>query len=229
MKNCAFIFARGGSKGLPRKNIKLLVGKPLLQYSIDTALAVPSIEHVFVSTDDTEIADVARASGAIVIERPAELASDTSPEWLSWRHAIEWVQARYGEFDGFISLPATSPLRSIDDVEGAINKLFTSKADICISVTPASRSPFFNMVKQTETGMVELVNKPQDEVARRQDAPAVFDITTVVYATTPHFVLNQYGIFSGKVTSIEVPKERAVDIDDIYDFKLAEAIIEGAH
>ncbi|WP_368873153.1 acylneuraminate cytidylyltransferase family protein [Shewanella algae] len=229
MKNCAFIFARGGSKGLPRKNIKLLVGKPLLQYSIDTALAVPSIEHVFVSTDDTEIADVARASGAIVIERPAELASDTSPEWLSWRHAIEWVQARYGEFDGFISLPATSPLRSIDDVEGAINKLFTSKADICISVTPASRSPFFNMVKQTETGMVELVNKPQGEVARRQDAPAVFDITTVVYATTPHFVLNQYGIFSGKVTSIEVPKERAVDIDDIYDFKLAEAIIEGAH
>jgi len=229
MKNYAFIFARGGSKGLPRKNIKLLAGKPLLQYSIDTALAAPSIEHVFVSTDDTEIAGVARASGAIVIERPAELASDTSPEWLSWRHAIEWVQAHYGEFDGFISLPATSPLRSIDDVEGAINKLFITEADICISVTPASRSPFFNMVKQTETGMVELVNKPQGEVTRRQDAPAVFDITTVVYATTPAFVLNHYGIFSGKVTSIEVPKERAVDIDDIYDFKLAEAIIEGEH
>ncbi|NVC64606.1 acylneuraminate cytidylyltransferase family protein [Vibrio sp. 05-20-BW147] len=229
MKNCAFIFARGGSKGLPRKNIKLLAGKPLLQYSIDTALATPSIEHVFVSTDDAEIADVALASGAIVIERPAELASDTSPEWLSWRHAIEWVQAHYGEFDGFISLPATSPLRSIDDVEGAINKLFTTEADICISVTPASRSPFFNMVKQTDTGMVELVNKPQGEVARRQDAPAVFDITTVVYATTPHFVLNHYGIFSGKVTSIEVPKERAVDIDDIYDFKLAQAILEGSN
>ncbi len=226
MKNCVFIFARGGSKGLPRKNIKLLAGKPLLQYSIDIALATPSIEHVFVSTDDSEIADVARTSGAIVIERPAELASDTSPEWLSWRHAIEWVQAHYGEFDGFISLPATSPLRSIDDVEGAINKLFTTEADICISVTPASRSPFFNMVKLTESGMVELVNKPQGEVARRQDAPAVFDVTTVVYATTPQFVLNQYGIFSGKVTSIEVPKERAVDIDDIYDFKLAEAIVE---
>ncbi|QYJ95151.1 cytidylyltransferase domain-containing protein [Shewanella spartinae] len=229
MKNCAFIFARGGSKGLPRKNVKLLAGKPLLLYSIDTALATPSIEHVFVSTDDTEIADVARASGAIVIERPAELASDTSPEWLSWRHAIEWVQVHYGEFDGFISLPATSPLRSIDDVEGAINKLFTTEADICISVTPASRSPFFNMVKQIETGMVELVDKPQGEVARRQDAPPVFDITTVVYATTPYFVLNHYGIFSGKVTSIEVPKERAVDIDDIYDFKLAEAIIGGEH
>ncbi|MCE0558565.1 acylneuraminate cytidylyltransferase family protein [Motilimonas sp. E26] len=227
MKNFAFIFARGGSKGLPRKNIKLLAGKPLLQYSVDTALATPLIEHVFVSTDDSEIAEVAIAAGAIVIDRPAELASDTSPEWLSWRHAIEWVRTSYGEFDGFVSLPATSPLRSVGDVEGAISKLNTTEADVCISVTPASRSPFFNMVKLAESGMVELVNKPHAEVSRRQDAPSVFDITTVVYATTPNFVLNHYGIFSGKVTSIEVPKERAVDIDDIYDFKLAEAIIEG--
>lgn len=225
MKNNAFIFARGGSKGLPGKNIKPLAGKPLLQYSIDTALASPSIDLVFVSTDDEQISKIAKEGGAIVINRPAELASDTSPEWLSWRHAIEWVQAHYGNFDGFVSLPATSPLRSVEDVEAAINKLITAEADICISVTPANRSPFFNMVKQTESGMVELVNKPQDEVARRQDAPAVFDITTVVYATTPDFVFNNYGMFSGKVTSIEVPKERAVDIDDIYDFKLAEAIV----
>ena len=227
MKNNAFIFARGGSKGLPEKNIKPLAGKPLLQYSIDTALASPSIDLVFVSTDDEQIAKIAKEGGAIVINRPAELASDTSPEWLSWRHAIEWVQAHYGNFDGFVSLPATSPLRDVEDVEAAINKLIATEADICISVTPANRSPFFNMVKQTESGMVELVNKPQGEVARRQDAPAVFDITTVVYATTPDFVLNNYGLFSGKVTSIEVPKERAVDIDDIYDFRLAESSVGG--
>lgn len=227
MKNYAFIFARGGSKGLPGKNIKPLAGKPLLHYSIDSALAAPSIEQVFVSTDDAEIAQVARNGGAIVIDRPAELASDTSPEWLSWRHAIEWVRVNYGDFDGFISLPATAPLRAVRDIENAIQQRMAVGADICISVTPASRSPFFNMVKQTETGMVELVIKPQGEVARRQDAPAVFDITTVVYATTPEFVLNHYGLFSGNVTSIEVPKERAVDIDDIYDFMLAETIIRG--
>ncbi|ENM3905012.1 acylneuraminate cytidylyltransferase family protein [Vibrio cholerae] len=227
MKNYAFIFARGGSKGLPGKNIKPLAGKPLLHYSIDSALAAPSIEQVFVSTDDAEIAQVARNGGAIVIDRPAELASDTSPEWLSWRHAIEWVRANYGDFDGFISLPATAPLRAVSDIENAIEQRMSVGADICISVTPASRSPFFNMVKQTDSGMVELVIKPQGEVARRQDAPAVFDITTVVYATTPEFVLNHYGLFSGNVTSIEVPKERAVDIDDIYDFMLAEAIVGG--
>lgn len=226
MKNFAFIFARGGSKGLAGKNIKPLAGKPLLQYSIDTAIAAPSVDQVFVSTDDTEIAAVARACGAIVIDRPAKLASDTSPEWLSWRHGVEWAQTHYGEFDGFVSLPATSPLRSIDDVERAIARRKSVGADICISITPASRSPYFNMVKQIGEGLVELVNKPRGEIVRRQDAPTIFDITTVVYVTTPNFLLSHYGIFSGKVTSVEVPKERAIDIDDIYDFKLAEAIIQ---
>ncbi len=227
MRNFAFIFARGGSKGLPGKNIKPLAGKPLLQYSIDTALASDLIEQVFVSTDDQAIAQVAIEGGATLIERPAELATDQSPEWLSWRHAVEWATEHYGSFDGFVSLPATSPLRSQEDVETAILKRQAETADICIAVTPASRSPYFNMVKYNEAGFVELVNQPEGEVSRRQDAPKVFDITTVVYATTPEFVLNNYGLFSGKVASIEVPKARAVDIDDIYDFRLAEAIIKG--
>lgn len=227
MRNFAFIFARGGSKGLPGKNIKPLAGKPLLQYSIDTALASDLIEQVFVSTDDKAIAQVAIEGGAILIERPVELATDQSPEWLSWRHAVEWATEHYGSFDGFVSLPATSPLRSQEDVEAAILKRQADTADICIAVTPASRSPYFNMVKYNEAGFVELVNQPEGEVSRRQDAPKVFDITTVVYATTPEFVLNNYGLFSGKVASIEVPKARAVDIDDIYDFRLAEAIIKG--
>lgn len=226
MKNFAFIFARGGSKGLPGKNIKPLAGKPLLQYSVDTALASPSIDKVFVSTDDSNIAKVATGSGAILIERPSELATDSSPEWLSWRHATEWAEENYGKFDGFISLPATSPLRSVDDVEAAIEQRIKVDADICISVTAASRSPYFNMVNKTNNGLVELVNKPESDVIRRQDAPEVFDITTVVYASTPQFILGNYGLFSGTVTCIEVPKSRAVDIDDIYDFRLAEAILQ---
>lgn len=226
MKNFAFIFARGGSKGLPGKNIKPLAGKPLLQYSVDIAFATSIIDQVFVSTDDDDIAKVALSLGAIVINRPEELATDNSPEWLSWRHAIEWAKENYGDFDGFISLPATSPLRGVEDVKAAIRKRELVRADVCISVTPASRSPFFNMVKSTQDGFVELVNKPELDVTRRQDAPEIFDITTVVYATTPEYVLNYYGLFSGKVTSIEVPKKRAVDIDDIYDFRLAEAILE---
>ncbi|MEZ8144273.1 acylneuraminate cytidylyltransferase [Enterovibrio norvegicus FF-454] len=225
MKNYAFIFARGGSKGLPGKNIKPLAGKPLLQYSIETAKSCPSIDKIFVSTDDKDISKVAIDNGATLIDRPAELASDESPEWLSWRHAIEWVEEKYGPFDSFISLPTTSPLRNVEDVERAISKRTAVEADICISVTPASRSPYFNMVKKNQDESIALVNMSNGKVTRRQDAPRVFDITTVVYATTPSFVLNESGIFNGIVTSVEVPKERAVDIDDIYDFMLAEAIL----
>jgi len=223
----AFIFARGGSKGLPRKNIKLLAGKPLIQYSIETAKQLANIDKIFVSTDDSEIASFSKSAGAIIIDRPEELSSDTSSEWLAWRHAIEWVTLNYGEFDEFVSLPATSPLRSVADVEAAMARRAEQQADICISVTPASRSPFFNMVKIDSEGSVKLVNTPETGVYRRQDAPEVFDITTVVYATTSEFVMNHSGLFDGKLTSVEIPKSRAVDIDDIYDFKLAEAILSS--
>lgn len=225
MKNYAFIFARGGSKGLPGKNIKKLAGKPLLCYSIEVAKDTPSVDKVFVSTDDSDIALIAEENGAIVIKRPQEFAEDDTPEWLAWRHAIDWVTTHYGSFDNFISLPATSPLRNVADVEAAIFKRQKETADICIAVTPANRSPYFNMVKRNDEGLVELVNKPESDVTRRQDTPEVFDITTVVYVSTPEFIINSYGLFSGVITSIEVPKSRAVDIDDIYDFKLAEAIL----
>ena len=221
----AFIFARGGSKGLPRKNIKPLAGKPLICYSIETAKAVDCIEKVFVSTDDAEIAEVARQAGAEVIVRPDELAGDKAPEWLAWQHAIRWVQDKYGQFSDFVSLPATSPLRAPIDVIQAIEKRNQMNADMCLSVAEASRSPYFNMVKFVEDE-VELVIKPEGQVVRRQDAPQVFDITTVVYASTPEFILNHMGLFSGKVTAVTVPKHRAVDIDDIYDFYFAETLLK---
>jgi CMP-N-acetylneuraminic acid synthetase len=223
----AFIFARGGSKGLPHKNIRPLNGKPLIQYSIEIALATTNIEKVFVSTDDAAIASIARDAGAEIIDRPKDLATDTSPEWLSWRHAIEHVYSTYGKFDVFVSLPATSPLRSEADVSAAIEQLSNTCSDICISITPANRSPYFNMVKQNEDGCVELVNRTAAGVYRRQDAPVVFDITTVVYAAKPSFILRENALFDGKVTSVLIPKDRAVDIDDIYDFMLAEAIVKS--
>ncbi|OBP15398.1 acylneuraminate cytidylyltransferase [Rheinheimera sp. SA_1] len=227
MSSYAFIFARGGSKGLPRKNIKLLNNKPLICYSIETAKAVEGIQHVFVSTDDDEIATIAQSAGALLIPRPAELATDTSAEWLSWRHAVCWVREQVGDFDTFISLPATSPLRAIEDVQAAIDKFAQSDADICIAVTPASRNPYFNMVKTTVEGRVEVVCDSSG-FDRRQDAPQVFDITTVVYVTTPEFIMSADRVFAGKVVAIEVPKERAVDIDDHYDFLVAEALMKEA-
>ncbi|MCF6216958.1 MAG: acylneuraminate cytidylyltransferase family protein [Emcibacter sp.] len=225
MTTYAFIFARGGSKGLPRKNIKLLNGKPLIQYSIETAQQSSIINEVFVSTDDKEISDIASGLGATIIKRPEELASDNAPEWLAWRHAINWVTKHRGDFDTFVSLPPTSPLRSVGDIESAVIKLDTNKADICISITEAARSPYFNMVIKDKNDYVDLVIKSDADVTRRQDAPQSFDITTVVYATSPKYVMEKTRIFDGKVVSVDIPKERAVDIDDIYDFYLAEVIL----
>ncbi|CEK10224.1 acylneuraminate cytidylyltransferase family protein [Legionella hackeliae] len=227
MKTYAFIFARGGSKGLPRKNVKHLAGKPLISYSIEVAKQTAMIERVFVSTDDQEIAQIAAQAGAIVIQRPSELATDTCPEWLAWRHAINFVTNEYGPFELFVSLPPTSPLRNASDVSSAIDLFKNKEADICISITKANRNPFFNMVKRNQEDYCELVNKQATDVSRRQDAIPVFDITTVVYVTTPTFVLNHSSLFEGKVIGLEVPKERAVDIDDIYDFQFAEVLLRA--
>jgi len=227
MTSHAFIFARGGSKGLPGKNIKPLLGKPLIQYSVEIALQTPGIDKVFVSTDDNDIANVSQSIGAIVIDRPVELAQDDSPEWQAWKHAISWVTERYGVFEEFISLPATSPLRSVEDVKSAMIRKSSIDADICIAVTPASRNPYFNMVKELDNNLLELVNKPIDSIYRRQDTPEVFDLTTVVYVANVEFVMKSNNLFDGRVTGISVPKYRAVDIDDIYDFNFAESILNN--
>src|SRR5690349_10660690 len=121
MSVIAFIFARGGSKGIPRKNLRTLGGRPLLAWSIETAAACPEIDRVIVSTDDAEIAEVGRAHGAETpFMRPADLATDTSPEWLSWQHAIRTVRSQSGPFDLFVSVPTTSPLRRPEDISAAI-------------------------------------------------------------------------------------------------------------
>ena len=221
----AFIFARGGSKGLPGKNIKPLAGKPLIAWAIDTARACSHLETVIVSTDDPGIAEVAVAHGAEVpFVRPAELASDTASEWLAWRHAIDWFRRERGDFDVFVSLPTTSPFRAVADVESCIATLQQPGTDIVITVRPAERSPYFNMVRHDDTGFAHLVIPPEKSLVRRQDAPMVYDVTTVAYAAKPEFILRADRLFEGRVRTVQVPVERALDIDTPYDFMIAECL-----
>jgi N-acylneuraminate cytidylyltransferase len=223
-----FIFARGGSKGVPGKNIKMLSGKPLIAYSIQVALACPSLETVFVSTDDENIAAVASEYGAeIPFVRPPELATDSAPEWLAWRHAIEWVQRERGDFDAMVSLPATSPFRNVEDVESCIALLKgDAKTDAVITVKEADRSPYFNMVTLDGEGYANVVIKPAGKISRRQDAPSVYDVTTVAYAARPKFVMTADRLFDGNIRTVIVPPDRALDIDTPHDFMLAEAIAQ---
>ena len=119
----AFIFARGGSKGLPRKNILSICGTPMLAYSIKTARELHAVDRIYVSTDCDEIASIAFQYGAEVILRPAELASDTASEWLAWQHAINFVLDSGHAFDCFLSLPATAPMRKPEDVQRCLDAL----------------------------------------------------------------------------------------------------------
>lgn len=227
MRLIAFIFARGGSKGLPGKNIRPLGGKPLIAWSIEHARAVPRIGRVIVSTDSEEIAAVAREFGAETpFIRPRELAQDNTPEWLAWRHALNFIKQQEGSLpDAMVSIPATAPLRLPCDIENCVDVFEEGQADIVVTVTDAHRSPFFNMVKVLADGTVGLVIPPASYVARRQDAPQVFDMTTVAYVARPEFVLEQTGVFYGRVRHVHIPVERSIDIDTLLDFRIAECLI----
>jgi len=224
VKAIGFIFARGGSKGLPGKNIRPLAGKPLIAWSIEHARSVQRIERVIVSTESKEIADIARGFGAEVpFMRPMELARDGSPEWLAWRHALNYLK----ETEGFlpkvmVSVPTTAPLRSPIDINNCLDKYEKGDVDVVVTVTEAHRSPFFNMVKKNSDGTVGLVISPVSAVTRRQDAPTVYDMATVAYVIKPEFILSHESIFEGRVGMVEVPRERAIDIDTLMDFKMAE-------
>lgn len=225
LKTFCYIFARGGSKGLPRKNIKNLFNNPLISYSIKIAKKINEIDKCFVSTDCDEIAKISKSNGATIIKRPKELSQDDSPEWEAWAHAINWTYERYGTFSKFLSLPATAPLRSKNDVIKCLDAIKSEK-DVIITMTEASRNPWFNMVKRDDNQCIDLVLKSKTKITRRQDAPKVYDLTTVAFVLNPEFILNNNSIWDGKVKGIIVPRERAIDIDNEFDFKVAEMLLE---
>jgi N-acylneuraminate cytidylyltransferase len=229
MKYIVLICARGGSKGLPGKNIRPLSGIPLIGWSINIAKQIKRASRIIVSTDSEEIAKVALEYGAeLPFMRPKELAQDDSPEWFVWRHAIRHLES-YGDedIDAIIVLPVTAPLRSVKDVDVCIDLFEENEVDSVITVSEASRSPYFNMTINDGSGYTSLAIPPKIKITRRQDVPEVFDMTTVAYIVSANFVKSHNGIFEGKVKSVIIPRERAVGIDDLMDFKIAELMLKN--
>lgn len=229
MTTVACIFARGGSKGIPNKNIKTFSGRPLISWAVELALRVRQINEVFVSTDSEEIAEIARRAGATVpFIRPSELATDTSPEWHSWQHFISYLTDKGGRLpEVFLSLPATSPLRSINDVENCLYEFKKGRADFVVGITPSYRNPYFNMIKKGQDNQVNLVIQQVEKFSTRQDTPEIFDLTTVCYVGKPSTILTKNSIFEGKVAGVEIPRERAIDIDTELDFQIAEFLFKS--
>ena len=226
----AWIFARGGSKGLPGKNIRPLMGKPLIAYAIETAKKSRLIKEVFVSTDSPDIAAVAEQHGAIVpFLRPAELSSDTANERMAWQHAVRWMrsQDQYSPMDIMVSLPATAPLRTPEEVDEAIELYLKGDADTVIAVSKSARHPAFNMVYVDENKRAELIlGKYEKWVPNRQAYPTAYDITTAVYVSGADYILEKDNYITGRVQAIVIPEEHGIDIDTLVDFQQAELLLE---
>ena len=223
-KNTAFIFARGNSKGLVKKNIKLFNGKPLISYAIEIALESKLYDHVIVSTDSEEIAEISEAFGAeIPFMRPEELALDDSPELLSWKHAINSFEQEFGyKLKSFSSIPCTSPLRKKADLININNMYIENKFDLVLGIVETNHSPQFNMVYKGKDNLMKIMMPSRTSVTRRQDSKKCYNITTIGYTGSPEYIMNADNIFDGQIGCCLIPKKRSIDIDDQNDFDIAE-------
>jgi N-acylneuraminate cytidylyltransferase len=229
MNVIAAIFARGGSRGVARKNLRELGGVPLVVRAIEQAMSVRTVERVILSTDDAAIADVGAAAGAEVPWlRPSSLATDTAREWDAWRHLLGWLDERGEAPDRLLVVPCTAPLRTVDDLERCVAAA-TAGVDIVVSVAEARRNPWFNMVTIDAEGDAHLVLEPTRRIHRRQDAPSVFDVGTVAFVADPEYVRRAESLYDGRVRAVQVPTDRCLDIDTELDLVLAELLLARRH
>ena len=226
MNNLCTICMRGGSKGVPNKNLKAIAGKPLMAYTIEQALACGLFQHVVVSTDSAEIAETSRRLGADSwFLRPAELATDEAAKIPVIRHALLESEKHFGQkFDVLIDLDVTSPLRNIDDIVGAYRQFIDEDADILITGSPARKNPYFNMVERVGK-RIRKIKELDPPPARRQDAPEVYDMNASIYIWKRDTLITCDTLFTPKTSLYVMPEERSVDIDTHIDFDLVELIM----
>jgi CMP-N,N'-diacetyllegionaminic acid synthase len=227
MKRLCTICARGGSKGVKGKNLRTLRGRPLIVHSIEQARASGLFTAIAVSSDSRAILDVAAAAGVdMLIERPAELATDTAAKLPVIRHCVIEAERCSGlTFDTLVDLDATSPLRSVDDIRAAVALLEEQGAGNVITAMPARRSPYFNLVELRPDGSVGLSKTPATPIVRRQDAPQCFEMNASIYVWTREALLSRDTIFCADTQLHVMPEERSIDIDSELDFQFVEFVM----
>ena len=223
----AIITARGGSKGIPRKNLAPLDGRPLLAWTLEVALKSPSVTRTLVTTDDEEIARVARQLGADVpFLRPAEFSTDEATSMSVLRHTLEWLskEERYHP-SLFVLLQPTSPFRSIGDVEGAVRLHASSGADAVMSVRPATDHPLWTKRMGADGRLTPYVTG-EPRPPRRQELPVAWVPNGAVYVAAPGFVETHGSFDDGSAVGFPMPAERSLDIDTPWDLEIARRIVE---
>lgn len=228
-KRICTICARGGSQGVPGKNVRLLHGKPLLAHTIEHAQESGAFDCLAVSSDSMEILQVAEEWGVdYLVERPDDLASAEAAKLPAIQHAVQQAEKHTGmTFDTVVDLDATAPVRVPEDVCNAIQLFETTDASNVITGVPARRSPYFNLVEETEDGYVRLAKRPDEEpIVRRQDVPKCYDMNASIYVWRRKGFLER-GIqpLGPKTRLYEMEEHQGYDIDSEVDFVIVEAIL----
>lgn len=217
----AVVPARGGSKGLPRKNVLDLGGRPLIAWTLTAAQQATHIDRCVVSTDDTEIASVARAHGGEVpFMRPAELAGDHAATMDTVFHVLD----RLPGFDFVVLLQPTSPLRSAADIEQTLERMIAAGAPACVSVTEPAKSPYWSYRIDAHGRLVPLTDPAYTRV-RRQDLPPAYVLNGAVYAARVDWLREQGSFLHPDTLAYPMPAERSLDIDTALDLRLAELLL----
>lgn len=221
------ICARGGSKGVKNKNIKLLHGKPLIAYTIEQARESGLFERIVISTDSDLIATVAQEYGAeVFFKRSPEMASDTAGKLEVIKDAFVRSEEYYETtYDYLIDLDATAPLRSVQDIIDSYRQFLNDDNDNLITAMPSRRSPYFNLVEVDGSGKVALSKKLSDGIVRRQDAPKSYDMNASIYIWKRDIIMNKNSIFLDKTGLYVMPEERSIDIDSELDFEFVEFLM----
>lgn len=218
----ALITARAGSKGLPRKNILLAGGKPLLAWTVDAAISAECVERVVLSSDDHEIMDAARSAGCDVpFCRPAHLASDVATSIDVVLHALDQLPG----YDYVILLQPTSPLRTAADIDAAFELMLQSGAPSCVSVCEADQSPYWMYRVEVGNKLQRLLSEV-DGITRRQDLPPVYVLNGAIYIAQIDWLRENKSFVGGGAVAYLMPKERSLDIDTVQDFELFRSRIE---
>lgn len=226
----AVIPARGGSKGLPGKNIRPFSGIPLIAHSILMAKMAPEIDRVIVSTDDAKIAEAAKKFGAdLPFMRPAELAKDDTPMWPVLRHALQMVEEGNEKFKYLLLLDPTSPGRIPADITGALEKLEQNPDAVgIVGVSKPEFNPIWHCVVEKEGWMELLIKGGGSAYGRRQDVPPVYRINASLYIWKTSFIrqCSENWLENGKHLLYEIPEVRAIHIDDLHEFERAELLLK---
>lgn len=225
MNILGLIPARGGSKGITKKNIRPLLGRPLIEYTIAAGLKVEALTDVVVSTDREEIAAVSIKAGATVpFLRPAHLATDTSPTIDTMVHLMEYYQAQGIAYDAVCLLQPTSPLRTAQDIDKAIEKFKQQQTDSLVSVIPVPHqyNPHWTFKVEKETDNLYLATGEKEIITRRQALPKAFIRNGAIYLTRTEVLLQKRSIYGDSIGYFEMEVARSVNIDDMEDWELAE-------